>query len=132
MGILTLSLTNTGHTLRGEVFAWAAPDPAPVVAPVPARPQVLVITKNRDDQTRVAFAANPRGYHVVVAESAASGTAILRSEAKEIGVVVLDSQLPGAEGVEALARSLIPGAKLISLLPNHAATDVSKLLMDAI
>jgi CheY-like chemotaxis protein len=132
MGILTLSLTNTGHTLRGEVFSWANSARTPVVAPIPARPQVLVVTNNRDDQTQVAFAVNPRGYHVVVAETADSGSQILHSDATRIGVVVLDTQLPGAETIAALARSLVPDAKLINLAPNHAITDLSKLLSDAI
>ncbi len=131
MAILTLALTNTGHTLRGEVLSWAAPQ-KPVAAVVPPRPEVLVVTTDRNDQNRVAFAVNPRGYHVVVAETEASASIILRSDANRIGVVVLDTHMPGAETITALAHSLVPGASLINLLPNHATTDVSKLLLDAI
>ena len=132
VGTLTLGLTNTGHDVCGEMLSWAASVHGRVEPALPVRPQVLVITSNRDDQTRVALTVIPRGYRVVVAETAASGSEILRSQASRICVVVLDTKMRGAESIAAMAQSLVPVAKLIKLRPNHAAADVSKPLSDAI
>jgi len=132
MGTFTLGLTNTGHELRGEMLSWARSVHGPLEPALPVRPQVLVITSNRDDQTRVALTVSPRGYRVVVAETAASGSEILRSAASRIGVIVLDTRIRGAESIAAMAHSLVPVAKLIELRPNHATAEVSKALLDAI
>ncbi|HTX35812.1 MAG TPA: hypothetical protein VME43_12360 [Bryobacteraceae bacterium] len=132
MGTLTLGLTNTGHELYDEVVSWATSSLRYTEPAAPARPQVLVITKNRDDQTLVALIVNPRGYQVVVAENAARGSEILRSEAGLIAAVVLDTNMLGADNIAAMARSLVPMVRLIRLDPDHTPLDVSKPLVDAI
>lgn len=132
MGTLTLGLTNTGHELYDEVVSWATSPFGYAEPAVPARPQVLVITKNRDDQMLVALIVNPRGYEVVVAETAARGSEILRAEGGLIAAVVLDMNMMGAENIAAIAQSLAPVARVIRLPPGHAPVDISKPLVDAI
>ena len=132
MGTLSVGLTNTGHQLCTEMLSWATSAHGPVEPGPPTRPQVLVITRNREDQTLVAETVNPRGYRVIVADTAARVREILQSDASRICVVVLDTNMLGAESISAMARSLAPLAKLIKLSGNHGATDVSKPLLDAI
>lgn len=128
MGTLTVGLTNTGHALEGEILSWVVSGHGPVDS-LPARPQALVITGNRDVQNWVALTVNPRGYRIVFAETAGHAGDILRSEASRIGVVVLDTQTLGAERVVAMAQSLAPEAKLVRVGPHPAATEISQLLV---
>ena len=96
------------------------------------RPEVLVVTRNGHDRFVVAATVNPRGYRVRVAETAATSQAVLRSEASRIGVIVVDSELPYAHRVVALARALAPLAKVVELHPHHSAEEISSLLLQAI
>ena len=132
MGTFTLSLTNSGHQMCRELLSWADATLRHVEPPSPVRPEVLVITSGRKDESGVALAANPRGYRVVVAETAANGTERVRCDANQLAVVVLDVTIPGADNIAALAQTLAPAAKLIRLPPHHKAADVSKPVIDAI
>ncbi len=132
LSTFTLGLTNTGHELCSEILSLATAVRGPVQPAPLERPQVLAIMRDREDQCRVVLTVAPRGYRVVVAETAARARETLRSDASRIGVVVIDAKIPGAESLAALARSLVPVAKVIRLPPNHTPTDVSKLLVDAI
>jgi len=132
MGTFALGLTNTGHAVCEEMLGWTTAAHHPAAPVLPARPQVLVVTTNPEDQTRAALAVNPRGYRVVVAETQERASGILRADADRIGVVVIDSEIPGAETIAAMARALAPVAKVIRLPPDHAAVSLSKPLLDAI
>jgi hypothetical protein len=132
MGTFTVGLTSAGHSISTEILSWATSTHALTGPALPARPEVLVMTTNLEDQTRIDLAVNPRGYQVVVAKTAADATRILRADANWIGVVVVDANLPGTASIITLARTLAPKAKLIQLLPRHAASEVSKMLVDAI
>ena len=132
MGTFTLGLTNSGHAMYREMLTWADAQLRHVEPARPVRPEVLVITRNREDQRRVALAANPRGYRVVVAETATSGAERLSSDAKQLAMVVLDESMPGARRITALTRTLAPAAKLINLPHHHGAVDVSKPVVDAL
>ena len=73
VGTFTLGVTNSGNQMCRELLSWADATLQHVEPAPPVRPEVLVITRNRRDESRVALAANPRGYRVVVAETAAYG-----------------------------------------------------------
>ena len=132
MAVFTLALTHTGQQLQAEMSSSLrsvlhGPTPAP-----PARPQVLVVTQDHDAEADIVATVNPRGYQVVVVETATIAIALLRSNASRIGVVVVDTKLAGADSVTALAQSILPGEKVIRLRPNHGVTDLAVLLMAAI
>ena len=131
MGTLTVSLTNTGHALSGELLAWAVAGHAPADC-LPKRPLALVVTKNDDIQGWVSLTVGPRGYRVVPAQTAGSAREILRSDAFRIGVIVLDPEVQEAEAILALMPSPVPAARLIRLRPHPDATEVSKLLVDVL
>jgi hypothetical protein len=130
MGTFTLGLTNSGHQMCHELLSWADATVHHVEPARPVRPEVLVITRNRKDESRVALAANPRGYRVVVAGTAAQGMERLRSDANQLAVVVLDVTISGADRIATVVHTLAPKAKLIKLRPHHDAVDVSKPLID--
>jgi len=132
MGTFTFGLTNTGHEMCHEMLSWANEALGHGGTVRPVRPEVLVITGNREDQNRVALAVNPRGYRVVVAETAARGRESLNSDASRIAVIVVDMKIPGADHLAAMAHSLAPMAKVIRLRPSHTAVDVTKPLVDGV
>ena len=133
MAVFILGLTHTGQQLQAEMSSsfrsvlHGSVTPAP-----PARSQVLVVTQNLADEAHIVTTVNPRGYQVVVAETAVIAQAILRSHASRIGVVVIDCELAGAESVTTLAQSILPREKVIQLRRNHEATDLAVLLLAAI
>lgn len=128
MAVFILGLTHTGELLRAEMSSsfrsvfYGPVNPAP-----PARPQVLVVTQNHDDEARILATVNPRGYQVVVAETASIAIAILRSNSSRIGVVVVDSELAGAETLATLAHGIVSDDKVIKLHRNHRATEIAAL-----
>jgi len=133
MAVFILGLTQTGQQLQAEMSSsLRSVLHGPVTPALPARPQVLVVTQNPDDEANIIMTVNPRGYQVVVAETTAIARAILRSNASRIGVVVIDTELAGAESVTTLAQSLLPGEKVIKLRRNHGPTDIAVLLLAAI
>ena len=133
MAVFILGLTQTGQQLQAEMSSsLRSVLHGPVAPALPARPQVLVVTQNPDDEANIIMTVNPRGYQVVVAETTAIARAILRSNASRIGVVVIDTELAGAESVTTLAQSLLPGEKVIKLRRNHGPTDIAVLLLAAI
>ena len=127
-----LGLTNTGQQLCGDILSSFAPSRRPVDPGPPARPLVLVVTASQDDQARVAAAVNPRGYRVLLSQTAASAQNFLRSDAEGIGVVVIDTTVARADEVARLARSLVPPVHVVNLKPNHGATELAMLLLNAI
>ena len=126
-GAFTLALTPTGHQLYGDILSLprAMSHAGPII---PARPQVLVVTSDRQVQSTAAVAVNPRGYHTLVAETASAAQEALQTNTGEIGVVLVDMRLKNATRVLGLVHSLAPTAKLIPLRPNHRTTDISALL----
>ena len=133
MAAFILGLTHTGELLKAEISSSVRSVlHGPVPPGSPARPQVLVVTQNPDDEARIVATVNPRGYQVVVVETAAIAKAILRSNASRIGVVVVDTELGGAESVATLARSIVSDNKVIKLRRNHGATDIAVLLLATI
>ena len=132
MGAFTLAITPTGHQLTDEIIELTKPAYRPVATAIPQRPQLLVVTGNRDDPYTAAVVVNPHGYRVVVAETAEAAQGILQADADRIGVVLVDKQVAQADRVLGLARTLAPSAKLIQLPRNHQGTDVCALLRDAI
>lgn len=127
-----LGLTNTGHQLCGEVLSAVAPSHRPMDPGPPARPLVLVVTTSPDTQARVAATVNPRGYRVLVAETAGSAENGLRSDGERVGVIVIDTTVADAGEVACLARSLLPSVHLVRLKPNDGVTDLALLLLNAI
>jgi CheY-like chemotaxis protein len=131
IGTFTLALTPAGQQLSDEFLSlprWMR-NAGPIT---PSRPQVLVVTNDRQDQLIAAVAVNPRGYHILVAETASAAQEALQTYTGGIDVVLVDMRLKSAAHVLGLVRSLAPTAKLIPLRPNHSTTDISALLVGAL
>ncbi len=133
MAVFIFGLTHTGDQLRAEMSSsLRSIVDRPVNASAPTRPQVLVLTQNHDDETRIVATVNPRGYQVVVAETASVARAILQSNSNTIEVVVVDTDVAGGGTLATLAQGIVSGAKVIKLRRHHGATDLAVLLLAAI
>jgi CheY-like chemotaxis protein len=133
IAVFTFSLTPMGQQLETTALKHVALHSNARTEPLLlARPEVLVVTRNSEDQFRVAATLVPRGYRVLVAGTAVTAQELIRRDANRIGLIVVDTELAKGEGVANLARSLAPGTKLIRLPSKHGSTEVAVLLMAAI
>ncbi len=133
MAVFIFGLTQTGAQLRAEMSStFASVVSRPATPTAPARAQVLVVTRNHDDEIRIRATVNPRGYQVLVAKTVPVAKAFLESNSRGIGVVVIDSELAGAETLTTLANGIVPHDKVIKLRRDQRATDLAVLLLAAI
>jgi len=127
-----LGLTPEGRALtdRAEKAFSASTTAAPAAL---ACPDVLVVTADTEDRSRVAATVEPRGYKVLFAATVAAAQRILQTDGGKIGVVVLDARAnQQTERLANLASALAPSAKLVKLPAKHGATEVAALLLNVI
>jgi hypothetical protein len=129
MVAFTVAVTPAGGGFVSTVFRTRH---GPVRPIAPAKPAVLVVTSRQQDQFIAQVTVNPRGYRLLSAETASAAEALLQRDSSEVSVILVDTQLAEVGHVIRLAHALAPSAKLITLRPEHTATDISAQLMQAI
>jgi hypothetical protein len=129
--VFTFALTGSDQ-VKANISSSLRSLHSPVTVAPAERSQVLVVTKNKNDENRIVLTVNPRGYQIIAADTVELAKAILRANANRIGVVVVDADLKGAGSLLSQAHSILPNEKVINLSRSHTSTDVAVLLLAAI
>jgi two-component system, cell cycle sensor histidine kinase and response regulator CckA len=138
-GVITVnSEVGKGTTFDVYFPVSTNPEPGAVPAPVPApsmqqaRMATQVILVVDDSAAILEFtgaALESRGYRVILARSGAEAVNLLKDRSREIGMVVLDINMPGMGGHETYSRmrTLVPDLIAIFTTTHSAET----ILLDA-
>jgi hypothetical protein len=101
----------------------------PRVAIVPARPDVVLVSRKESDRRGVILTVEPRGYLVQVARTAKDGLGQVVARGGRIGMVVVDGGLAGAGRLAREATALCPRARLVVLAgPRQDAQVAARVL----
>jgi CheY-like chemotaxis protein len=97
----------------------------------PDRPDVLILSRQADDQFAVTSTLAPRGYEIHVVSTSEAALAELRRARNRIGLVVVDEALPEARKTLAAARKLSPDVCPVLLKGRRAPAQIARLLIDS-
>jgi DNA-binding NtrC family response regulator len=93
---------------------------------------VLFIGNNPSDEWDISATLAPRGYKLLLAGTAEAGIHQLRSNSRDIGLVLIDPRLPGTQAMPQLALKASPGARVFVLGPAHTRAELVSLLLENI
>jgi CheY-like chemotaxis protein len=112
--------SEVGRGTRFQVLLPVASVPAseaaaPKATPGPAKGRILVVEDEEVVRTTVQFLLQKAGYQVELAEDGPRGIAAFRARRDEVDLVLLDFNMPGADGGACLEQmqAIKPGVKVL-------------------
>ena len=97
----------------------------------PDRPDVLILSRQADDQFAVTTTLEPRGYLIHMVPTGEAALAELRQDRRRIGIVVVDESIPDARKTLAAARKLSPEICPVLLKGRRDAAQIARVLVES-
>jgi hypothetical protein len=98
----------------------------------PARPDIVLVSREESDRRGLILTAEPRGYRVQLARSAENALVELRARGENVGMVVVDGGLAGSGLVARQATLLCPQARLVILHGPREPAEVAARVLPAL
>jgi hypothetical protein len=93
-------------------------------------PTVLLVSMDESDRFNVRATVEPRGYTLLLADSAKSGMELLTRDRDRMAIVLIDVALPQSQRLAKACRAQCPRAHLIQLHRPRRIGQVSAMLIN--